>query len=107
MPNRLDDPLRIVRCKELADLLQVHVQTIWKWSRDKVLPEPIKIGPGVTGWRAVDIRRWLDSCKTCDGEPAKLAASPKNRRKNRKPIEPVALRPEILAKIEARRKGVV
>jgi prophage regulatory protein len=56
----LADPLRMLRAKTLAKLLDVHLITIWHWSAEGKLPRPIKISAGTTVWRAGDIQRWLD-----------------------------------------------
>jgi prophage regulatory protein len=52
--------LRIYRVKEVADLIGVHYQTIWKWAREGTFSKAVKISEQVTGWRASDVERWLD-----------------------------------------------
>ena len=41
--------LKFIRVHRLARLLGVDQSTIWRWRRDGILPEPIKIG-GIVGW---------------------------------------------------------
>jgi predicted DNA-binding transcriptional regulator AlpA len=36
-------------------LLGIPPTTLWVWSRTGRSPRPIKVGPGVTAWRARDI----------------------------------------------------
>ena len=52
---------RIIRPKELTELLGVTKVTIWRWWRlAGTFPEPMRLSPGVTGWRSSTIERWLD-----------------------------------------------
>jgi len=41
--------IKTVKDKQLAELLQVSRQTIWRWARTGVIPKPFKIG-GSTRW---------------------------------------------------------
>ena len=41
--------LKLIREHRLAKLFDVDPSTIWRWKRDGILPEPIKIG-GIVGW---------------------------------------------------------
>ena len=43
---------------ELASRLKVSRQTIWRWVSRGVLPEPLKLGPRTSRWRACDIRNF-------------------------------------------------
>jgi excisionase family DNA binding protein len=60
-PHHDRDPVRMYRVAELAALLHIHQQTVWKWARDGAMPAPIRLGEGVTVWRAVDIENWIAS----------------------------------------------
>ncbi len=53
------EDLRIIRPKELAELLDVSAMTLWRWGRDGSIPKKIKIGPNVRGYRRAEIERWL------------------------------------------------
>jgi predicted DNA-binding transcriptional regulator AlpA len=57
--ERLRDPCRVYRARELGDLLDIHPMTVWRWARRRNLPKPIKIGPATTVWRASEIVAWL------------------------------------------------
>jgi prophage regulatory protein len=50
---------RLIRPKELAKALGVSTVTLWKWRRDKILPEPLKIGPRFVAWQPETIEKWL------------------------------------------------
>lgn len=52
-------PLRIIRTSQLAELLGVHVTTIWRWRQEGILPQPIVISGGVRGWPETVILDWL------------------------------------------------
>jgi predicted DNA-binding transcriptional regulator AlpA len=49
-PNRL----RLVRTTRLAELLDVHPATIWRWKKAGVLPPTVRIG-GIEAWREEDL----------------------------------------------------
>lgn len=42
---------------QLAERYGVHRATIWRWSRDGVLPAPVTISPGCTRWRVDEIEK--------------------------------------------------
>jgi len=42
-------------------LIPVGPATIWRWTKEGLFPKPVKLGPGVTVWRAADVQAWLDS----------------------------------------------
>lgn len=41
--------------KELADHFGVSLATIWNWARRGLLPEPVRLSPRCTRWRASEI----------------------------------------------------
>ena len=43
---------------ELADYLGRHRSTIWRWAREKKIPEPMKI-IGTRYWSRSTIDKWL------------------------------------------------
>ena len=47
------------RAKQLASQLDVSVPTIWRWSRQGLLPKPIKLSDGVTVWDADAVAKAL------------------------------------------------
>jgi predicted DNA-binding transcriptional regulator AlpA len=55
-PNRL----RLVRTTRLAELLDVHPATIWRWKKSGVLPPTVRIG-GIEAWREEDLYDVLTS----------------------------------------------
>jgi predicted DNA-binding transcriptional regulator AlpA len=52
-------PLQLYRPGRLAQLLDVHLSTLWRWQRDGVLPRPVQIGPYVRGWTREQIEHLL------------------------------------------------
>ena len=58
-PAPLSGAPAVIRAADLAKMLGVARVTLWRWSRKGHLPLPIKLGPGVTGWRRADIELWL------------------------------------------------
>jgi prophage regulatory protein len=62
---------RLIRPNELARVLGVSTVTLWKWRRDKILPEPIKIGPRFIAWEAEVIQDWLKGQNTPQGQKSR------------------------------------
>ena len=50
---------RIIRTRELGDMLGVSRATINRWKRKGVLPPSIRLGPNSVGWRASEIEEWF------------------------------------------------
>jgi prophage regulatory protein len=53
--------LKIIRPKELADLLSVSPVTVWRMEQRGELPQRRKISTGTVGWLESDIKEWLES----------------------------------------------
>jgi len=47
-----------LNAKELAELLGIHVRSIYRRKLDGSLPEPVQVGRSVR-WRKSDVDRWL------------------------------------------------
>lgn len=54
----------VIRYSELAKELGVSTSTLWRWRQDKVIPEPISLGPRLVVWERVVIEQWLESKRT-------------------------------------------
>jgi len=44
--------------KQLAVRFNVSKPCIWRWARETDFPKPVKLSPGCTRWRVVDIEKW-------------------------------------------------
>ena len=44
--------------RDLANKYGVHRVTPWKWVQAGRFPQPVKLGPGCTRWRASDVEAW-------------------------------------------------
>jgi len=42
---------------QLAELFGVCRATIWRWAAAGILPQPVKLSPGVTRWRLDQIKQ--------------------------------------------------
>jgi prophage regulatory protein len=62
---------RLIRPNELARTLGVSTVTLWKWRRDKILPEPLKIGPRFIAWEPEVIQEWLKRKNKSKGRVSK------------------------------------
>jgi prophage regulatory protein len=75
-PDVPDDPLALIRKRELARLLSVNSWTIDNWRKRGLIPPPVVLSPQVVAWRRATIARWLDERQS--------VVVPKKRRKPRK-----------------------
>jgi prophage regulatory protein len=51
---------KMIRPKELAEMLGVSTVTLWTWRKKNILPEPTSIGPRLIGWQQDVIDEWLE-----------------------------------------------
>ena len=56
------DP-RIVRAREVQELLGIGKTTLWRWKNDPALkfPKAIRLGARAVGWHAEEIEQWIRS----------------------------------------------
>jgi len=52
--------LRIIRPKELAELLSVSTVTVWRMEKRGELPRRKKISTRTVGWLESEIKEWLE-----------------------------------------------
>jgi len=55
------NPMQIIRPAELAEILSVSKQTLWRMENRGDLPKRVKISKRAVGWLASDIREFLES----------------------------------------------
>jgi prophage regulatory protein len=48
-----------VRQPQVLMVVPVSKSTLWRRVRAKTFPAPIKLSPGVTAWRAEELREWI------------------------------------------------
>lgn len=53
--------LKIVRPKQLAELLSVSTVTVWRMEKRGELPRRKKISSRTVGWLESDIKEWLEN----------------------------------------------
>jgi len=54
---------KIIRPKELANMLSISISTLYKMQDDDQLPAKVKISSHAVGWLRSDIEEWLMSRK--------------------------------------------
>lgn len=47
--------------KETAARYRVSPSTVWRWVQAGAFPNPVKLGPGCTRWRLVDLETFETS----------------------------------------------
>jgi len=45
---------------DLAGMMGVSLNTVWRWAKAGRLPAPLRIGPNTTRWKAGEVRAALD-----------------------------------------------
>lgn len=54
---------KIIRPKELANMLSISISTLYKMQDDGQLPDKVKISSNAVGWLRSDIDEWLSKRK--------------------------------------------
>jgi prophage regulatory protein len=60
------DDVRIVRMKELSQMIGASEWTIRRWRQKGMFPAPVQLGERNIGWLVGDIRQWLEERKGGD-----------------------------------------
>lgn len=60
--------MRIIRKPELAKMLSVSKQTLWRMEKRGELPSRIQISKRTVGWRESDIKEWLNNRPSVTGQ---------------------------------------
>ena len=55
----MEIPPRILRVKDVVELLGVSRSTLYSWISSGIFPRPARLGPNVVGWPATAIEEWL------------------------------------------------
>jgi predicted DNA-binding transcriptional regulator AlpA len=51
----------IIRRQELSSILQISLTTIWRLTKARKMPQPIRLSSRIIGWRRVEIENWLNN----------------------------------------------
>ena len=60
------------RVCDISRMLAIGASTVWRWSKEGIIPKPVSIFPKVSGWRNVDLAEALAK----QGIPMTLIESP-------------------------------
>lgn len=50
-----------VRQEQVLTFIPFSRSTLWRQVAAKTFPAPVKLTPGITAWRAEDIRLWIEN----------------------------------------------
>ena len=81
MPNdtlTIDPPKRLLLSKALrAKLGGVRSETIWRWTKERDFPKPIKLNPTgrLLGWVEAEVEQWLENQQRGRGDPTPQAVA--------------------------------
>lgn len=53
--------MKYLKLKDLMDRLSVSRATIWRWTTEGNLPQPVKLSERCTRWRLIDIEQWEEA----------------------------------------------
>ena len=57
-----DPPMeQLLTVKDVADFLSISVRTVWRWTAENKIPQPIKLGYNVVRWKASEIQQLIDA----------------------------------------------
>ena len=54
---------KMLRAKQVAECLGVHVKTVWLWVKEGRLSRPVRLGARCSAWRKEDIEAFIDRCE--------------------------------------------
>lgn len=57
--NALPDDLQLLTARQVADLLGLHVRSVWRMASAHELPIPIRFGNRITRWRRADLEEFI------------------------------------------------
>jgi len=60
---KINHPERIVRTKELLELIGLSRTTIWRMEKEGKFPKSVSLGEGSIGWRWSEVTQWLKECE--------------------------------------------
>ena len=56
----MENNLQILRPKELCELLNISIQTLYRWHSEGHMPiEKVRFGKAAVGYRLSDVEKWL------------------------------------------------
>ena len=60
----------LLNVKQVAELLNVSVRTVWAWSAGGTMPKPITVGRVTKRWRPADIQAYMERGAHATSAPA-------------------------------------
>lgn len=57
--SKIDDRTRLLRLKEVMDIVGMKRSTIYEHIQTSKFPRPINIGPRAVAWLNTDIQNWI------------------------------------------------
>lgn len=60
-------PPLFLRLPQVLAMVPVSDATLWRMVKAKKFPQPVKLGPNITAWRAEDVRAWAQGIQPNNG----------------------------------------
>ena len=51
--------VRLMRIREIAELLGISTITLHRWYKSGAFPEPVRLSPGSIAWRSDTVEDWI------------------------------------------------
>lgn len=67
VPSDAFDNVKLLKAEQVAELLSVHVRSVWRQASVGELPSPIRIG-GATRWRLAEILDYIERQSQSGGQ---------------------------------------
>ena len=65
-----------LRQRQVLAFVPISKSTLWRRVQVGSFPEPVKLSPRITVWRAEDLRRWIDAAAVTVAPPGGGGRSP-------------------------------
>jgi predicted DNA-binding transcriptional regulator AlpA len=59
-PDRHMQNATLLTARQVADLLGVHVRSVWRLAQTGAIPAPIRLSERVVRWRLIDLKLHLE-----------------------------------------------
>lgn len=53
--------MKYLNQKLVMERLSISRSTLWRWTSENNFPKPLKLSPGCTRWRLIDIEQWEEA----------------------------------------------
>jgi prophage regulatory protein len=59
--RKMENADKLLRMKQVLEVIPVAKSTIWQWVKEDRFPKPIKLGGKTTVWKMSEIQRFVET----------------------------------------------